>query len=135
MNATQLDAVEIKASPDGQRVRIEATIPADLDVIGTFLDMFEVNDLDVITAGVRAETGFGTDYANVSYRDGAVDIRLLNESESAPADAFDRFIARLVHASMDAAARGEAAACREPWWSKAHEDANAIITRAYPDGL
>ncbi len=135
MDAKQVDAIEIKAAPDGRRVRIEARVPPEADLIDTFLKMFEVQDLDVITAGVRAKRGFGTDYAHASYGKSGVTLTVSNDSELMPVEAFERLIARLLRASSDAAKKGGADATRQPWWSKAEEDAKAIISRAYPAGL
>jgi hypothetical protein len=135
MEATDLDAIELSPRPDGHHVRIEARVPPAAAFMETFVRMFDVSDLEVITTGVRAGKGFGTDWGHVSYGAGGVDILLSNDSELVPVDAFERFIARLLRASIGAAEAAGAGVTREPWWGRAVKDADAIIARAYPQGL
>jgi hypothetical protein len=135
MDAKHLDAVELSGKREGSHVRIEASAPPDAEFFRVFVRMFDLRDIDVITLGIKAKRGFGTDWGQISYGKAGVDVMLSNDSEVVPVDAFERFIARLLRVSIDAAKRAGASETREPWWARAVQDADAIIARAYPKGL
>jgi len=135
IDANVVDAIEISATTTSGRVRVKAKAAPDAGVLEGFLTLFSDKDFDLITSGTRAQKGFDLDYVSVAYEGDQAYVSATDNTLIVPSAAFDRLVARLSRAVIDAAAENSAGVTRELWWSKAQDDAETIITRAYPKGL
>jgi hypothetical protein len=134
IEATVIDAIDVQAGVEGGRVRLRAKPVPQAGVIDGFLQLFSDRDFDLITSGTLSRKGFGTDYVDVAFDKDSASVSATDYTVVVPAAAFERLVARISRAVLEAAKAPGAQIARESWWSKAVEDATALIKKAYPKG-
>jgi hypothetical protein len=132
VDSKTIDAITVKtgASDNG----IQVSIP-DQPALQGFLKLLSLNDLDLIVEGVRAHTGFGTNYIDVDYLKTDVEVSNPVATLLIEVAAFDRLMARVLSVAMANAKKTAKPATKQAWWAKAEESLKEIVKRAYPAGL